>query len=190
VLLHSLDIRVVNVIASSRLDQPIDINRVATEFNHVQYEPELFPGLIYRRSDPKVTVIMFSTGKIASIGSRSEELARSAIEGTVSELMGFYAQPPRLGPISTENVVAVGDVSAGIDLKKASKVLDGSRYEPALFPAVRLRMMIGGYCTIYRTGKFVYAGAKSEEQSRAGITSVAAELSKKRCIAGTAKTSG
>jgi TATA-box binding protein (TBP) (component of TFIID and TFIIIB) len=34
-----------------------------------QYEPELFPGLIYRMKDPKVVLLIFVSGKVVLTGA-------------------------------------------------------------------------------------------------------------------------
>lgn len=36
------------------------------------YEPELFPGLVFRMLDPKVTLLMFASGKIILIGANEK----------------------------------------------------------------------------------------------------------------------
>lgn len=33
-----------------------------------QYEPELFPGLIYRMADPKIVLLIFVSGKVSREG--------------------------------------------------------------------------------------------------------------------------
>jgi TATA-box binding protein (TBP) (component of TFIID and TFIIIB) len=34
----------------------------------VQYEPELFPGLIYRMKEPKIVLLIFVSGKVVLTG--------------------------------------------------------------------------------------------------------------------------
>lgn len=36
----------------------------------LQYEPELFPGLIYRMKDPKIVLLIFVSGKVVLTGRR------------------------------------------------------------------------------------------------------------------------
>lgn len=36
----------------------------------VQYEPELFPGLIYRMKQPKIVLLIFVSGKIVLTGAK------------------------------------------------------------------------------------------------------------------------
>lgn len=36
----------------------------------VQYEPEIFPGLIYRTKQPKIVLLIFMSGKIVLTGAK------------------------------------------------------------------------------------------------------------------------
>ena len=80
------EVRIVNVVASTRVQGELDIEKLAFMLKHANYEPELFPGLVYRRQKPKATLIMFASGKITSVGARSEMQAKKTIEVTVEEI--------------------------------------------------------------------------------------------------------
>ena len=57
-----------NIVASGDLHTPIDLNMVAVVMDNAMYEPEVFPGLIYRMQDPKTVFLIFSTGRIVCTG--------------------------------------------------------------------------------------------------------------------------
>ena len=44
------------------------------------YEPEQFPGLIYRMETPKVVILLFASGKLVCTGGKKEEDIFIAIE--------------------------------------------------------------------------------------------------------------
>jgi transcription initiation factor TFIID TATA-box-binding protein len=46
----------------------------------VMYEPEQFPGLIYRMQEPKVVFLIFASGKLVCVGGKSEDLVHEAFE--------------------------------------------------------------------------------------------------------------
>ena len=69
-------IKIVNVVASTRIKGQIDLEKMVYLMSKVVYEPEIFSGLIYRKIDPKVTLVMFSSGKISSMGSKSEYMVK------------------------------------------------------------------------------------------------------------------
>jgi transcription initiation factor TFIID TATA-box-binding protein len=53
---------------------------------NIEYEPEQFPGLVYRISDPKVVVLLFGSGKLVVTGGRKPEDAANAVDQIVEEL--------------------------------------------------------------------------------------------------------
>jgi transcription initiation factor TFIID TATA-box-binding protein len=46
----------------------------------MQYEPELFPGLIYRMVSPKIVLLIFVSGKIVLTGAKVREEIYRAFE--------------------------------------------------------------------------------------------------------------
>jgi transcription initiation factor TFIID TATA-box-binding protein len=43
------------------------------------YEPEQFPGLIYRMAEPKVVILLFASGKLVCTGAKREEDVYEAV---------------------------------------------------------------------------------------------------------------
>jgi transcription initiation factor TFIID TATA-box-binding protein len=43
------------------------------------YEPEQFPGLIYRMDEPKVVILLFASGKLVCTGAKKEEDVYEAV---------------------------------------------------------------------------------------------------------------
>ena len=163
------NVKVVNVVVSTKADRQIDIELLVTKMPHVIYEPENFPGLIYRRRDPKATIIMFSTGKIVSIGSRSEETARESIIATISEIMSIEREKIRVERITTENVAAISDIGCEIDIEKAVNCGIKVMYEPEQFPGVIYRVRDNLVALIFKSGKIISVGSKSEDEARSII---------------------
>ena len=60
-----------------------------------QYEPELFPGLIYRMQMPKIVLLIFVSGKIVLTGGKRREDIYQAFENIYPVLTEFkkLAQP-------------------------------------------------------------------------------------------------
>jgi len=67
------DIQIQNIVASGGLGGTIDLDKATYSLKRVMYEPEQFPGLIYRMEEPKVVVLLFSTGKLVCVGAKKEE---------------------------------------------------------------------------------------------------------------------
>ena len=66
---HSM--RLENIVASAKLDYELNLDHIAFTLENTEYEPEQFPGLVYRMDDPKVTFLLFGSGKIICTGGRS-----------------------------------------------------------------------------------------------------------------------
>jgi len=87
-LYDELEYCVQNIVTSGYLGNSINLNKIAIEFNleQIEYEPEQFPGLVYRLSDPKVVVLLFRSGKIIITGGKREEDAKRAVQNIVHSL--------------------------------------------------------------------------------------------------------
>ena len=72
-------ITIQNIVASGDLHTNIDLNMAAIVMEFAMYEPEVFPGLIYRMQDPKTVFLIFSTGRIVCTGAKKKEIVRDAV---------------------------------------------------------------------------------------------------------------
>jgi transcription initiation factor TFIID TATA-box-binding protein len=67
------EIHVQNIVASANLKTHLNLNAVALGLENIEYEPEQFPGLVYRIKQPKVVVLIFGSGKLVITGGKSPE---------------------------------------------------------------------------------------------------------------------
>ncbi|MBA7613571.1 hypothetical protein ES703_20822 [subsurface metagenome] len=68
-----------NIVASANLHGKIDLEMAADIMDNVMYEPEQFPGLIYRMAEPKVVILIFASGKLVCTGGKSAEMVDVAV---------------------------------------------------------------------------------------------------------------
>jgi len=82
------EIVVQNIVATSDLAAQIDLNAIAISLGggKVEYEPEQFPGLVYRIDEPKVVVLLFGSGKLVCTGARKPSDVERAVEKITAEL--------------------------------------------------------------------------------------------------------
>ncbi len=80
------EIKVQNVVASADLGGSIDLEDSAYILPRVVYDPEQFPGLIYRMEDPPLTFLIFAGGKVVCAGARSETAVHTAVNKLEEEL--------------------------------------------------------------------------------------------------------
>jgi transcription initiation factor TFIID TATA-box-binding protein len=68
-----------NIVASANLQSQVDLETASDVLDNVMYEPEQFPGLIYRMADPKTVLLVFTSGKIVCTGGKSEEIVHESV---------------------------------------------------------------------------------------------------------------
>jgi len=77
------EIKIVNVVATANLGGSVDLSELYESERgmrgRIAYEPEQFPGLIYRMEDPRAVFLIFSSGKLVCTGARREEDAHQAV---------------------------------------------------------------------------------------------------------------
>jgi len=88
VILSKPEIQIQNMVASVGLGGYIDLEKLTYSLKRTMYEPEQFPGLIYRMDDPKVVILVFSSGKLVCTGAKREgevHRAVTSLQGTLEE---------------------------------------------------------------------------------------------------------
>jgi len=83
-----LTYKIQNIVTSADLGTPINLNKIAVGFDldHIEYEPEQFPGLVYRLEEPKVVVLLFGSGKLIITGGKQPEDAKKAVQKILADL--------------------------------------------------------------------------------------------------------
>ncbi len=89
VILNKPKIVIVNMVASGNVHGDIDIETAADVLENVMYEPEQFPGLIYRMQDPKTVLLLFASGKLVCTGAKSEAMVYESV-GKIYEVLKDY----------------------------------------------------------------------------------------------------
>jgi transcription initiation factor TFIID TATA-box-binding protein len=73
------EIQVQNIVASGGFGGSIDLEKTTYSLERTMYEPEQFPGLIYRMDDPKVVMLLFASGNFVCTGAKKVEEVHRAI---------------------------------------------------------------------------------------------------------------
>jgi transcription initiation factor TFIID TATA-box-binding protein len=66
-------ITVQNIVASGSINLSLNLNILALTLENTEYEPEQFPGLVYKLIDPTATFLLFSNGKLVCTGTKNKE---------------------------------------------------------------------------------------------------------------------
>jgi len=80
IISSKLDLKVVNIVASARLGGKVDLEKAVFTLGKTMYEPEQFPGLIYRMDEPKVVILIFASGNLVCTGGRREQDVYEAVQ--------------------------------------------------------------------------------------------------------------
>ena len=79
-------ITIQNIVASGSVGMDLNLNVLAMKLDNTEYEPEQFPGLVYKLPAAKATFLLFSNGKIVCTGTKSEEEVGTALDLLIEKL--------------------------------------------------------------------------------------------------------
>jgi len=80
VIVGKPEIQIQNIVASAGLGGYIALEKAVYTLKRTMYEPEQFPGLIYRMDDPKVVILLFASGKLVCTGAKKEAEVHRAVQ--------------------------------------------------------------------------------------------------------------
>ncbi len=73
IIVSKPDFKVVNIVASASLGGKVDLEKTVSTLRKTMYEPEQFPGLVYRMDEPKVVMLIFASGSLVCTGAKKEQ---------------------------------------------------------------------------------------------------------------------
>tara|TARA_Y100000034_G_scaffold107622_1_gene137315 strand:- start:113 stop:661 length:549 start_codon:yes stop_codon:yes gene_type:complete len=75
----NIKVKIENIVASIDLKRELNLDKLAFELEESEYEPDQFPGLVYRMQDPKVAFLLFSSGRIVCAGAKHVSHVKRAV---------------------------------------------------------------------------------------------------------------
>ncbi|MCX6651375.1 MAG: TATA-box-binding protein [Methanomassiliicoccales archaeon] len=172
-------IKIENVVASTTLGEELDLQSIALALDGAEYEPEQFPGLIYRLKDPKTATLLFRSGKVVCTGGRSLSQVEAAISKVVKQLEKAGIKIKATPKVVVQNIVASSDLGQEINLNAIaiSLGLERVEYEPEQFPGLVYRIDEPKVVVLlFGSGKLVCTGAKVEEDAEVAVKKITEEL--------------
>jgi len=73
-------INVQNIVASGSINIVMNLNELALKLENTEYEPEQFPGLVYKLGEPNATFLLFSNGKLVCTGTKNKKQLEEAMK--------------------------------------------------------------------------------------------------------------
>ena len=165
-----------NVVASINLFTTIDLvtayqTLIDDDDLFVSYNPETFPGLILKIKKPKISSLVFSSGKLVLTGAKSTEMVHEGVQQMIKILRTVGTKINEEPEIIVQNIVASGHFNhRTINLELAALWLEHSMYEPEQFPGLIYRLAEPKtVLLLFQSGNLVCTGAKTEEQVRQAV---------------------
>ena len=171
-------IKIENVVASTDIKKIISLDKLLNVLENSEYEPEQFPGLVYRLAEPRVATLIFRSGKIICVGARSTAAAKIALKKTVKNIkkIGIRFNEDNL-KVKIENIVVAVNLGKELNLDQLAFKLENSEYEPEQFPGLVYRIYEPKVAfLLFSSGRVVCAGAKSLDAVRKAVKKLEATL--------------
>lgn len=109
-----LNFKIQNMVSTVDVQFPIRLEGLVCEHaKFCSYEPELFPGLIYRMVSPKIVFLVFVSGKCVLTGAKTRQQLQDAFENMYHVLLRFK-KTPRVQPPAAVAAAAVASGSLSI----------------------------------------------------------------------------
>lgn len=157
-------VKIQNIVASVALNQTISLKHIMQKFPQAEYNPHVFPGLVFRLKKPKTATLIFETGKMVCTGAKSEKEAVQAVTKVTKELRSHGIPVATKPTVKIQNIVASADLGGEIDLETVVTKMKKVMYEPEQFPGAVYRMDEPKVVfLIFSAGKLVCVGAKKEQ---------------------------
>jgi transcription initiation factor TFIID TATA-box-binding protein len=153
-------VKIENVVAFASLGKDIPLTTLVDSIENAEYEPEQFPGLVYRTADPRAAALIFSSGKIVCTGAKSIEMANVAMKKVVDKIREVGISMPKVFNIKVENIVASSKIDAQLNLEEIAFSLENAEYEPEQFPGLVYRITEPRVAfLLFSSGKIICTGA-------------------------------
>ena len=175
-----IEVKVENIVASTSFADKLDLDVIALSFEDAEYEPEQFPGLVYRLKNPKTATLLFRSGKANCTGAKTIEDVRTTIKIIAEKLEKIGVKIHKNPEIVIQNIVATSDLGGELNLSEVavSLGLEKVEYEPEQFPGLVYRIKEPKVAMLlFGSGKIVCAGARKIEDVSLAVEKLSKELS-------------
>ncbi|WP_435197639.1 TATA-box-binding protein [Natronomonas sp. EA1] len=166
-------IQVENVVASSDIGQELDLKTLSEDLGATDYDPDNFPGLVYRMHDPKAVALIFRSGKVVCTGAKSVDNVTTALEYVFDELRELGVDVATSPDIEIQNIVSSGDLDHTLNLNAIAigLGLEHIEYEPEQFPGLVYRLDDPDVVALlFGSGKLVITGGKQLDDAEQALT--------------------
>lgn len=161
-----------NVVASTGIGHELDLEALSTDLPGADFNPDNFPGLVYRTQDPKAASLIFRSGKVVCTGASSVDDVNATLDMVFEELRDLGIPVDRSPEVTVQNIVSSADLGESLNLNALAigLGLEDVEYEPEQFPGLVYRMDEPDVVILaFGSGKVVITGGKQPEDAGAAV---------------------
>lgn len=168
-------IHIENVVASSDIGQELALDQLATDLAGAEYNPEDFPGVVYRLQEPKSATLIFRSGKVVCTGAQSVDDVHEALDIVFDDLRELGIDVDSNPPITVQNIVSSASLEQSLNLNAIAigLGLEQIEYEPEQFPGLVYRLDDPDVVVLlFGSGKLVITGGTETDEAQQALTHV------------------
>lgn len=174
-----IEVKVENIVASTIFAEKLDLDVIATSLEEAEYEPEQFPGLVYRLKNPKTATLLFRSGKANCTGAKNIEDVRKTVDIIADKLKKLGVKVHKNLDIVVQNMVATADLGGELNLDEVAVAfgLENVEYEPEQFPGLVYRVKEPKVVMLlFGSGKIVCTGGRNTEDVSIAVQDLSEKL--------------
>jgi len=139
-----------------------NLEKLDRSLDGARYDPESFPGVVYKSEDPRASFLIFASGKMNCVGASSMNDAKLAIKKLTRKIREAHIKVKSEPKVKVQNIVASINFGRKFDLEHIASRFENAEYEPETFPGLVFRLDDPKVVILlFVSGKGVCAGAKS-----------------------------
>jgi len=168
-----------NIVASTQVADYLDLRVLSSKIKDADYDWKRFPGVVLRMQNPKITALIFSSGKVVLTGAKSTGALSQGLMVLSDKLRSLGFDIFKKPAYSVQNIVTTGDLGNAINLNEAAIGLNLEKieYEPELFPGLIYRLENPKVVILlYSSGKLIIIGCKTPDDAKAALQKIIFQL--------------
>ncbi|RLI94930.1 MAG: TATA-box-binding protein [Candidatus Altiarchaeales archaeon] len=159
-----IEAKVENIVSGITIDQKIDLKKLASTATGLEYNPEKFPGVVYRIKEPKLAMLIFSSGKVICTGARSMDDIKEAVRKLIEKLREGGTIVKSEPKVEVQNIVASASLGFEVNLDMLAMECENTEYEPEQFPGLVFSLdEPKTVMLVFKSGRMIITGAKTPE---------------------------
>jgi transcription initiation factor TFIID TATA-box-binding protein len=165
-------LKIENIVASGAIAESIDLVDFSEKTENCELNKKRFPGAVYHITDPRIAVLVFSSGKIVMTGLRDNKALGDGLAIILKALKAAGIKPLKEPRVAVTNIVCSYNLGRYINLNKLTVTLnlESVEYEPEQFPGLVYRIADPKIVVlIFSSGKIILTGGKNLDDVKRGL---------------------